>query len=1391
MSKFVRLLLHGLLLGCAWIALPAAAATFTASSTTYSWDTVTTNAGVSGDDVSSAAINLPFTASVGGVSLTKVYLASNGLVAFTAANTGYNNSALPSGSAPLLLPFWDDLRTDVSGASVLYGTLGTAPNRRFVITWNNVALYANTSTRLTFQAVLYEYGDVEYRYQSMGDTGSSATIGLQLSGSDYTQWSLNTPAKAASSTAIRFTAAEGSSPGGVSGHVWWSRAGSIGLADGAGISTWLNHASFSRNLSGSTTAPVYRNSNARNINFNPSVEFTSTTATAAGAQYFTGPSFLGSATWTRAHYVAVAYPTGSSQNNWLYFEDTVQPGGYSDGRLSVHVPWYGQIYWDSGNCCTTNRLSYTPTRLVNAPSVYLFTLDTTSTGAPGTGKQSIRQDGAEVGAVGGGTGNAQISVTGNGGAFRVGWPGWDGTFQGYLAEGMMFLGTSMTPTLANQLESYLAVKYGITLGGNGASGTGYRHSGGGTIWAAGTGLHYNVAGLGRDDTTKLDQRISRSVNSGDQITITTSATVPATSSTIAPTTGTAFSADRSFVLAGDNNGTVENTVSIGSGVLAGRARSGRLWRLQTTGTVPTQLTVCIPDALIPAGFLTGTLTDLQLNVASDSGLSSNVASVVVASASCPGTGAGVSTSVAGRSATLSAAQLSALGGSGYFSVTRRQLDHIEVSTDATTSVTCQPTTYTIRACADAACTGYYTGGLSGSLAITGTGVTVTYPSGAAWSIAAGSATTTIQAQVTSTVTATVGLTGLSVTPGNAKPVFCGLGVAATSTSSCSFTPASSGFLFDVPSHRAGESQSVTITAIKNTGGSCGAAFSGTKSVTFKCSYQNPATGTLPVLVNGTAANAAGNAAGACDASGKALSLSFNTSGRASLSVQYKDAGQMALTASYVGSGADAGLNLNGSDGFVAAPYGYSISGLPATVKAGETFSATVTAVNSLGTTTPNYGRESTPLKPAISFYRAKPGGSGAVDGSFTLGSAGAVSNGSHTFSGNAWSEVGRLEVTARLASGNYLGSGISVAGTTGAWTYCAHEHGTCTLPAGSVATVRYISRGKLLHLHGVSGSLACENTTFGSDPDYGFEKDCYYAIQTGSQTSDAGSIGVIPHHLDVQTSAACGSFSYSGQPFGVTVTARNATSAITLNYDGSAATSPNQAQAIGFSEASGNSTGSFSGSLAASAFTAGVGSGTGPAFSFSSKLTTEQTIRVRAVDANGISSQDYAEGEMLVRSGRLTVSNAFGTDQSSLQLPLQVQTWSGRSWVLNSDDSCSVVPTSAVVRPRVLNHNGSTATWSSAVSAVSLSAGQGTITLAPPSPSGTGTVDVAVNLGSGTAADQSCLSSHASSAGAGPPWLRSRNGACAATWDRDPSARATFGVYAPETRKSIHLRELF
>jgi MSHA biogenesis protein MshQ len=81
--------------------------------------------------------------------------------------------------------------------------------------------------------------------------------------------------------------------------------------------------------------------------------------------------------------------------------------------------------------------------------------------------------------------------------------------------------------------------------------------------------------------------------------------------------------------------------------------------------------------------------------------------------------------------------------------------------------------------------------------------------------------------------------------------------------------------------------------------------------------------------------------------------------------------------------------------------------------------------------------------------------------------------------------------------------------------------------------------------------------------------------------------------------------------------------------------------------------------------------------------------------------------------------------------------------------------------------------------------------LAAPTPAGSSlSLDLAINLGS-SSSDQSCQTSHPASVGAAKPWLRAQNGSCTASADRDPSARASFGLYSPESRKTVHARDIF
>ncbi|HEV8689226.1 MAG TPA: DUF6701 domain-containing protein, partial [Ideonella sp.] len=462
-------------------------------------------------------------------------------------------------------------------------------------------------------------------------------------------------------------------------------------------------------------------------------------------------------------------------------------------------------------------------------------------------------------------------------------------------------------------------------------------------------------------------------------------------------------------------------------------------------------------------------------------------------------------------------------------------------------------------------------------------------------------------------------------------------------------------------------------------------------------------------------------------------LAFNASGVASTTLQYADVGQMSLTAKYTGSGSDANLVMTGTDSFIAAPASFAFSAITAApIKAGNAFSATLTARNSSGTATPNFGKETPAAAPTISLTRRQPTGTGASDGSFT-GSFGSYTGGSATASNLTWSEVGNADLGATLS--NYLGSGLSASGSTGSG------------PVGAVGPF-------------------------------------------------------IPHHFDTAVTPGCsGSFSYAGQPFTTTITAKNASGGITSNYDGTINTAPNFAKATVLSDAGSLGLGSFSGNLvAASAFGAGTPRVPGvatatPAYSFTTKQTAEQTLTVRATDADSVSSAGQTEGNTKLRSGRLLLANGYGSEKSALVLSVRAEYWSGQAWVLNSADNCTgsvatPLPASAVALSNVRDSKGNAGSWTTSASAITIGGGVGTLTLAAPTGGATGTVDLAINLGS-TTTDQSCNTNHPASTGAGFSWLRSRNGNCAATWDRDPAARASFGVYSPETSKTVHAREIF
>jgi hypothetical protein len=765
------------------------------------------------------------------------------------------------------------------------------------------------------------------------------------------------------------------------------------------------------------------------------------------------------------------------------------------------------------------------------------------------------------------------------------------------------------------------------------------------------------------------------------------------------------------------------------------------------------------------------------------------------------------------------------------------LHHIAITAPANTGMTCTPLVYTVTACGDANCTvaGRYTRGVTGKLNVA-VGST-NFPSGGAgtsFTIDAGSSQTTVTSNVTSVGTATASI--LSSTPTATSTTTCKMTGTdplnvITGGAACNIDMKESGLIYTVPSHVSATTQTFNVSAVrKDTSGACAPAATGTRNVAFTCKYMNPGSGTAAVVVNGTNVACAPSSGAPTPVN---VSLNFNASGVAAATVVYADVGNVQLDTSYSGSAAtsDTGLSMTGSNTFTAAPYRFTVDSITqntgAAIQAGQAFKVTLTAKNAAGNTTANYGLESPTQAPTLTLVRVGPAVASAASGVFS-GSIASYASGTATGTNLTWSEVGVIDIAAQVS--DYLSSGLAVVGSRDGAVACAVDGGSCTIPTGALATVYYgyesgaspyvVTRAVRTNQ---AGAVPCTNGYFGVPAD-GLAKSCKYVVTGGYAAAGAGAHPTVyPDHYDVAigtNTAGCGGFTYSGQPFGLVVTAKNASNNTTANYDGSLGNGYTPSGVI-VSAGSNGSVGSFtSASIGASAFTAGATQNIAPtsgslAFKFTTDSTHKQTaptaVKMHVTDAvvSSITSVSAAEPSMTFRSGRLKVSNAFGSEKINLQLGVQAQYWTGKAWALNNADSCTAVPVASVALANYnyITANGTSGTaWTTSPTvaatvggvnmAVKLASGIGTLTLNAPNKAGS--VDFAFNLGASGGTDKSCLvqgSGYPSTTPAGLPWLRSgfgtANGCASSGINSDPSARATFGVFSPETRKAVFVRDVY
>jgi hypothetical protein len=117
---------------------------------------------LSGND-NIATPTMPFSVNIGGTSYNTVAICTNGWLEFggnTAGNTTPNDFPLPTSlhTNPFLAAYWDDLQTQ--GTHIRYGTVGTAPNRVFIVDFYGDVVSAGSSDVVAFQVQVHETSNV-------------------------------------------------------------------------------------------------------------------------------------------------------------------------------------------------------------------------------------------------------------------------------------------------------------------------------------------------------------------------------------------------------------------------------------------------------------------------------------------------------------------------------------------------------------------------------------------------------------------------------------------------------------------------------------------------------------------------------------------------------------------------------------------------------------------------------------------------------------------------------------------------------------------------------------------------------------------------------------------------------------------------------------------------------------------------------------------------------------------------------------------------------------------------------------------------------------------------------------------------------------------------------
>jgi len=167
-----------------------------------------------------------------------------------------------------------------------------------------------------------------------------------------------------------------------------------------------------------------------------------------------------------------------------------------------------------------------------------------------------------------------------------------------------------------------------------------------------------------------------------------------------------------------------------------------------------------------------------------------------------------------------------------------------------------------------------------------------------------------------------------------------------------------------------------------------------------------------------------------------------------------------------------------------------------------------------------------------------------------------------------------------------------------------------------------------------------------------------------------------------------------------------------------------------------------------------------------------------------------------IRFGRMRLLGAVGSESLNLPMPMRTEYWTGTGFATNTLDNCTTLAPTAPRKFVLFDHKGGITTGNMVTPTTLIDGnvstngtfvnGAGSLTLLKPSaPTAPGSVRVCLDLDA-AGGDASCV------APVTPTNLTHLQGKWSGSnYDKDPSARAAFGLYGSQPRQFIFLRESY